>query len=396
MTRTEIDYVPNKMQRIRSAFTMMELNRLTEEVKKDPWSLALLLFYIHTGCRNNAANELLVDDVYDRTAGACRPEGVVLEKFGEHRRFDINPILGEALVAHIMSSGVTKYVFPVRKWWNSKRNKREVKGNISAVLAWFKKLCAACNFQGDHCFIHAIRRSVITILVEAGNKIEDVSSWVGHKHIAMTQHYVEKTPASLSARMCLPWMQPALAGARLGPCTFMTRSVPRCILRGTGYRASSKGSSYTSSSSSSSSSITTMPSDARERRELVRAQAQHIITLRHQLGQLCHHTGVVRPHDKSHTPVASTTGSPPTCSRTCNGSNYKISSSPQPVSKHHHPYPVRRRSTLRLRRGNTNRSSRVSSTTTDRMRSATTTTRRSRKSTRLQKKAKQTRRMKDV
>ena len=115
VTTCDVGYIAVKRQRSRSAFTMEEVIVLFEASKEDTRSHALLRFYIHTACRNAAACELLVNNVWNADTKQCLPERVVMEKFGIQHRFPIDPRLAEALTAHILASGVTMYVF-LNKW----------------------------------------------------------------------------------------------------------------------------------------------------------------------------------------------------------------------------------------------------------------------------------------
>lgn len=80
---------------------------------------------------------------------------------------------------------------------------------------WLRRLCARANVRGEHVHMHALRRTVISILLDAGNSLHDVSQWIGHHSTEMTNHYWERSPASLSRSMHLPWM--VGGGTALGP-----------------------------------------------------------------------------------------------------------------------------------------------------------------------------------
>ena len=203
---TELNYHPKKRERTRAAFTQEELNRLFEAAKADgSRSLALLRFYVHTACRSSTACELLRADVWNEDSQTCFPTGTVLEKFGVRYCFAIDSELASSLAVHITSSPKSRFVFPTPK-------KPEKRLNYGMVNFWFQSICKRANVQGDHCFVHALRRTVATILFEAGNKLEDIQSFIGHRSIGMTQHYIERNAATISARLCIPWLRPATAG----------------------------------------------------------------------------------------------------------------------------------------------------------------------------------------
>ena len=68
---------------------------------------------------------------------------------------------------------------------------------------WLRALCARCGVYpgwcsarrvvtlqacGDHVHVHAFRRTTISMLLDAGNSLATVSSWIGHSSVAMTNH----------------------------------------------------------------------------------------------------------------------------------------------------------------------------------------------------------------
>jgi integrase len=157
--KAAVGYRPTPRQRTRAAFTMEEMNSLFSSVQGDAFSTALLRFFLHTGCRREAAVELRVNDVWDKVAGRCRSEGSVLEKFGDKRTLVIDSILSQALEQWIKSSDVKEYVFPCRQ------RTQETKLGAGGIGAWFRGVCAKAGVTGDHCFVHDIRRTHVPLLV---------------------------------------------------------------------------------------------------------------------------------------------------------------------------------------------------------------------------------------
>ena len=49
--------------------------------------------------------------------------------------------------------------------------------------------------------------------MEAGNDLEHVRAWIGHRSVQQTNHYWERTQATLATRMCVPWVQPAASSS---------------------------------------------------------------------------------------------------------------------------------------------------------------------------------------
>lgn len=191
--------------RIRGFFRDDEVAALTERCRqRGPTDLALLLTFLHTGLRTAAVCRLRwadvgLDDVVTR-------EGQVLEKNGEIRRFVIDPVLADALSRHRAAQAQAQgkqggeWVFPADGHGRRRTHHHNTR--------WLKRLCAECGIAGDHVYVHALRRTVVTRLMDAGNDIEQVRAWIGHRSVQQTQHYWERTPASCVAqgRMFVPWV----------------------------------------------------------------------------------------------------------------------------------------------------------------------------------------------
>ena len=145
----------------------------------DPFAHGLLTFLLHTGCRTGAVCHLLVRDVEDPAApDRMRTLGSVREKGGVVRCFCIDPLLMDALRGAIRCNRGSDHVFPANGGVH-RRNKAQ-------NALWLRQLCDRAGVTGSHVHMHAIRRTVISRLLDCGNTLSAVSSWIGHSSPTMT------------------------------------------------------------------------------------------------------------------------------------------------------------------------------------------------------------------
>ena len=242
VTAREAGYTAKRRRRERNSLTGEELQRLFDVTKADARDDALLRYYIHTSRRRASACELLVDDVWDATAGAVRTEGVVLEKFNRRVTFPIDDKLGAALTRWIRESGVTKFVFPALM-------NNDQKWNSGGPRSWLRAICKRVGITGSHVFVHGLRHTVATLLHRSGNKIEDIAAYLGHRHVNTTQIYIDRSVSRPQDRMSVPWLTNAadLAGLRLSSASIA--GIAEEVLGGSvAHDASSSSSSSTSTS----------------------------------------------------------------------------------------------------------------------------------------------------
>jgi integrase len=176
ISRREANYRPPKRVRTRDRFTDGEILEMQKCALSNPFSHGLLTFLLHTGCRTGAVCHLAVRDLVDSTG--LRPVGSVREKGGVCRIFCIDPILANALQGAIRCNRGSEYVFPANGGVH-RRNKTQ-----NAV--WLQQLCNQARVFGNHVHMHAIRRTVISRLLDCGNSLSAVSSWIGHSSPTMT------------------------------------------------------------------------------------------------------------------------------------------------------------------------------------------------------------------
>lgn len=217
ITRHEVGHRPPPRRRTRDRFTEAEVDRLRAVAADSPLDHGLFTFWtggrpdrgpntprplLHTGCRSGATCSLRVEDVWDPVAHAPRPVASVEEKGRRRREFAVDPVLADALRGAIAQNRGSPYVFPAPRGVGPR--------TPSDNETWLHRLCDRANVHGDHVHVHALRRTTVSMLLDAGNRLVDVCHWIGHAHPSMTQHYWERSPAALGRSLRLPWMDPAI------------------------------------------------------------------------------------------------------------------------------------------------------------------------------------------
>ena len=196
----ELGYVGEKRKRCRDVFTKEEIERLYAyfEKQEDNRSAALLRFFIHTGARRRAISLVKVADVLDRSNNIV-PWVTLIEKFRKRRCVRIDPLLAEALRLYTTAIEIPRnaYLF---------HHPTDCMAPIDEDR-WFKMACKNCGLSGDHLHLHALRRTVITWLYEAGNSVQLIRHWIGHGDTKTTQHYIEQTPEQICDAICMPWCE---------------------------------------------------------------------------------------------------------------------------------------------------------------------------------------------
>lgn len=283
ISKREVGYRVLKRARDRNSLTWEELQCLFDVTKDDARDDALLRYYIHTSRRNASARELLVEDVWDEVTGKVRASGVVLEKFNQRVTFHIDEVLGAALTRWIQESGVTRFVFPAFTDKNHKWSQ-------SCPGTWLLRICKKAGITGSHVHVHGLRHTVATLLHKSGNKIEDISSYLGHKSVTTTQIYIDQRVSRPQDRMAIPWLTADgdLAGLRLS-----STSIAR-IAEDAGCVTAQSSSSSSSSSTTSTSLGSVMLNATQQQQQLVVALTRRLAETQSLLGQrdaeVHHHT----------------------------------------------------------------------------------------------------------
>ena len=209
-THKELRCQSRKRQRRRDVFTREEIDRLISHLKskQDHRCVAQLLSFLHTGARKRAIYLMKVCDVLDENNN-IRTWVVLLEKFGNKRRVKIDPLLAEALQMYIHHAALSKdtYLF---------HNRIDHTRPCTSVR-WFKDACTECGISGDHVHLHALRRTVLTWLYEAGNDVDVIRRWIGHVDAKTTHHYIEQTADQVYDAIVIPWLDSDLISCATTP-----------------------------------------------------------------------------------------------------------------------------------------------------------------------------------
>ena len=240
ISKREANIKQKKRERSRDVFIQDEINAMEQKAidSGDHRSLALLTFFMHTAARLRAVARLQVRDVFEQP-GMPRQMVRLLEKNEKVRWVRVKPKLGTILCTYL-------------KHFPRPMDAQLFSGHggvfeMDINMMWLSRLCGSCDpkIEGDHIHIHALRRTVITMLSKCGNSTEKISRWVGHENPATTRGYIEYTDDEVADLVEMPWTTGV-----------MTSDVPSAEMLQAAFVANQASSSSSSSSSTAGTTST--------------------------------------------------------------------------------------------------------------------------------------------
>lgn len=198
----------------RDYFTDEELDKLPQFYKDDRERLIFAMF-LTTGVRVGGLLNTRVKNVYNSDL-TVKEEGETLEKKGEKiRRFPIYLPLKQALEAYrdgdysSVLDNENNYIFPV---YNKKYKSYKIPSSTTvppsdSIDNLIKAVCKRAGIEGPHVHCHALRKTVTTKLMSAGNTLDHVSKFLGHSCSSITaKHYWVPTQEDLVKNMNMSWL----------------------------------------------------------------------------------------------------------------------------------------------------------------------------------------------
>lgn len=190
----------------RRNFEHTELSKINEEIKNDKnFLLNELLFTIlqEAGLRVSALVSLKLSNIMDDKLN-IKDEIRILEKGNKMRTFPVSDNLKLKLNNYInhyhKDIDFASWLFPSTK----DISKHISQTNIREKL---KKFSDKAGVFGKHIHPHAFRHTIVTQLMQYGNKIENVSKYMGHSSVATTeQYYWTPTLKNIIPLMNIPWI----------------------------------------------------------------------------------------------------------------------------------------------------------------------------------------------
>ena len=218
---------------VRDHFTEAEMSAILTLPHLSLRDRLMLRIMSETGLRRRAMSWLLVDAVFDRSAGEALPQGRALEKGLVLRQFALSRDTRELLAAYIRDEhpGVhSRWLFP------SPRGGHALPISPAAVNGVLLRACTAANIRGRHVHSHTqeldgMRPSVswfwgaeVCGLSPDGRPesvgsrdqrsgccsdpwIQDVAKWIGHRTVDTTfSVYWDEDVGTVAAGMHIPWL----------------------------------------------------------------------------------------------------------------------------------------------------------------------------------------------
>jgi integrase len=185
-----------------------DLDRISDESKKDPVHELMFLLMITTGMRIGGVSQIRSKRVVKITGNLVQAldVGRTLEKGGKWFDFVMTTRIKELFVLwfrKLRAGDPTGYAFPGQK-----------KGHVSTatIRGMFTTMCKAAGLVGPQFHPHALRHSYAHILLETGSSLETVSKLLNHKGTTTTEKfYLKESALQLHQRMNVPWLKGATA-----------------------------------------------------------------------------------------------------------------------------------------------------------------------------------------
>lgn len=155
-----------------------------------------------TGLRRRALAWMQLAAVWD--GSQVRSEGYTLEKGMRLRMFTIDSDMAQCLRQFIMHE---------RPWGRQSRWLFPSPHNPAAHIQpgtlqlRLKQHCSRLGIVGSQVRLHGLRKYTVGTLLQAGNSIESVSEWIGHRGVDTTYAtYWDTSVQDISTHMSIPWL----------------------------------------------------------------------------------------------------------------------------------------------------------------------------------------------
>jgi site-specific recombinase XerD len=192
---------------IRRHFHQSELTKLEEYINENAsikWKLAFTIFK-EVGLRVGALSRLMGCDFID-DKGIIKDNVTVLEKMRIKRTFPVSDNMKQILDNYFEENEIVK-VNPSFYIFSSDKLGRHIPHSPGYITKKFQYFCDECEIYGKHTHSHAFRHTLVNFLMANGNKIENVSRFIGHSSVATTEHYYWTDGIqNIIPQMNIPWL----------------------------------------------------------------------------------------------------------------------------------------------------------------------------------------------
>jgi integrase len=183
---------------------LMRLEEYLQEHASTKWQLALLIFK-EVGLRVGALSRLMGSD-FLTSQGEIKDNVTVVEKMCIKRTFPVSDNMKQLLARYFDDNMMVK-TNPSYYIFSSNHLGRHIPHTPGYITKQLQKFCDACEIYGKHTHSHAFRHTLVNHLMANGNKIENVSKFIGHSSVATTeQYYWTDNIQNIIPQMNIPWL----------------------------------------------------------------------------------------------------------------------------------------------------------------------------------------------
>ena len=190
------------IENIRRHFYDDEITQIMDFVKDDTMYTLIFTILREVGLRIGAVVTLKVNHFINHKGeylDTCRK----LEKGKKYRTFPIGENLRDKIKLYLeenpnLKNNIKSYLFP------SKSGKHISTDSVRQKLI---RITEKLDIYGHHVHPHAFRHTIVNNLMAQGNKLENVSKFMGHSSISTTEQYYWTTELeNIIPTMSIPWL----------------------------------------------------------------------------------------------------------------------------------------------------------------------------------------------
>lgn len=199
--------VPDSVREpVRNHYYQEEIDLLYSGAKRSRDKMMLCILE-EVGLRAGALANLKVSDVFDKSTETIKDITVVVEKQAQNRQFLLGPKLKSYIKTYFEEEPKIlegEYLFPSCSNGYLSKTKHVHHSTLAARL---KSIAASAGIAGYHIHLHSFRHTIVNKLMAAGNTLENVSKFIGHKHVTTTeQYYWTDSVQDIAKNMNIAWL----------------------------------------------------------------------------------------------------------------------------------------------------------------------------------------------
>lgn len=191
------------VEKIRRHFYKGEIDQIMENVKDDPKYTLIFTILKEVALRIGAVVTLQTKHFINHK-GVYLKECRKLEKGKKYRTFPVSDNLKEKVKLYLeenkdIKNNLDSYLFP---------NKKGKYISTDSVRNKLIRITQELGIYGHHVHPHAFRHTIVNDLMAKGNKLENVSKYMGHSSISTTEQFYWTTELeNIIPTMNIPWLK---------------------------------------------------------------------------------------------------------------------------------------------------------------------------------------------